>query len=73
MATADRDLTADEVRRLFDYDADAGALVWRKSGRVAGAPAGKSGRTQITVHGVARYAHRLIWLEAKARVHPWAA
>lgn len=62
-------MTQDEVRELFDYDADSGELLWRAphryAGRVAGTPNDK-GRLTVWVRAVGsykqHYVHRLIWL-----------
>ena len=63
----DHTLTAERLRELMRYD--DGALYWRnpdanpKYARgPVGSPAGRAGRLQVHVDGVARYVHRLIWL-----------
>jgi hypothetical protein len=61
-------ITATEVRRLFDYDALTGNLIWKERisirvtvGRVAGTLA-KNGYLTVGIKGVKYYAHRLVWL-----------
>jgi hypothetical protein len=62
------DLTAEQVRELFDYDQQTGNLIWRdnKSGGVmAGQVAGcinARGYRRIRVDQVEYKAHRLVWL-----------
>lgn len=69
------DLTADEVRDLFDYDPRSGNLIWRRRGRndpatrtwdarFAGKAAGSSYGDYLTIGiGDRNYrAHRLVWL-----------
>src|SRR5262245_23090214 len=75
MTTASRylnDLTASQVRTLFDYDPETGIISWkvdRSNGRRvhthAGDPAGTvraDGYVQIHISGSIYLAHRLIWL-----------
>lgn len=61
----DHTLTAERLRELVEYR--DGALYWRDPGRKhakgpIGTPAGHAGRLQVHIGGVARYAHRVIWL-----------
>ena len=62
----DHTLTQDSLRAQVRYDPATGVFTW-PNGRVAGNPAGRSGRLQITLGGVARYAHRLAWLYVYGR------
>ncbi len=59
---SDHTLTASTLRAKLDYDEATGVFRWRSSGKAAGYLAGKYGRRQIEIDGVARYAHRLAWL-----------
>jgi len=61
-------LTAEEARRLFDYDPDTGRLIWRVtlcnravSGRVASTK-NDSGYLMVKVQGRAYRQHRVAWL-----------
>jgi hypothetical protein len=61
-------LTADEVRRLLDYDPNTGVFTWRErrggkasQGSAAGSPQ-TNGYIHILVHRRAYKAHRLAWL-----------
>jgi hypothetical protein len=65
---AHTDLTAEQVRELFDYYPKMGALVWKKRlsirtpiGTVAGFKQLK-GRIKIGINGKEYMAHRIIWL-----------
>lgn len=66
-------MTQDEVRRLFDYDAATGALIWKPQpqwrpnmrSRLEGKRAGssrKDGYLTVGVRGREYLAHRLVWL-----------
>lgn len=61
------DLSAEEVRRLLDYDRDTGVFRWRistgqlKAGSVAGT-FDSFGHRQIRIHGKKYMEHRLAWL-----------
>ncbi len=63
-----RDLTAERVRELLDYDMESGAITWRKrTGGTArmGLHAGttdNSGYTRIGIDRRIYRAHRLVWL-----------
>jgi hypothetical protein len=61
-------MTQDEVRRLFDYDAETGDLTWRVSpsnsvriGNKAGSDNGR-GYLQVMVDRKLYLVHRVIWL-----------
>lgn len=60
-------VTADEVRKLFDYRAEDGALIRRirrgcqHAGTIAGTPHSR-GYIQISISGCFYLAHRLVWL-----------
>ena len=61
------DLTADEVRSMYDYDPLSGLLTRRfgSGGRKAGSVVGNvgaDGRVQMYVNGRNYKAHRVIWL-----------
>ena len=62
-----KELTAEEVRRLFEYDPVTGNLIWRsdkklrRSGKIAGC-SDNNGYIVLKVAGKKYYAHRLIWL-----------
>jgi hypothetical protein len=63
-------ITAEMVRELFDYDREAGVLLWRHSNKYAaqvkaGGIAGhvtRLGYRRILVSGKKYLAHRLVWL-----------
>lgn len=62
-----RELTHDEIRRLFSYEELTGILVWKEglsirapSGRVAGTMC-KNGYVAVGIRGVKYLAHRVIW------------
>ncbi len=74
---AKADLTAQQVRELFDFNSESGELRWKKSipgglnGNATRAKAGslagcinKLGYRQICIGGSAYRAHRLVWLLA---------
>jgi hypothetical protein len=58
--------TQEEVRKLFDYDAETGALTWREGGkgRKIWKPAGTLTKNGINVKVGAKliFAHRIIWI-----------
>ena len=59
--------TAEEVRILFDYDAETGILSWRSGSKpsLIGQEAGtitRYGYRQVCVYGKLYLAHRVIWL-----------
>lgn len=61
-------VTQDRVRELLHYDPESGFFTWRvtrngfvQAGRRAGCPQ-SDGYIQITIDGVAYYAHCLAWL-----------
>jgi hypothetical protein len=61
----DHTIDAETLRELVDYR--DGALYWsgddvRKTSGPIGSRAGRLGRLQVHIGGVARYVHRLIWL-----------
>lgn len=56
-----RDITAKELRGLFDYDQDTGDFRRRSSGRLAGSTR-PDGYRLISVKRRLYYAHRLAWL-----------
>ena len=59
------DLTAEFVRRLFDYNPETGWLTHKpRHGVVAGARAGyvNAGYRSVKIHGKAYLEHRIIWL-----------
>jgi hypothetical protein len=59
-------MDTEEVRQLFDYDADTGQLRWRvgqRAGGIVGTPNDK-GRLTVWAKGKQYYVHRLIWLWA---------
>jgi hypothetical protein len=62
-------ITADEVRRIFDYDHEKGCLVYKIRtgnrvvvGQVAGFFNKTLGYLMVSVNGTHYYVHRLIWL-----------
>ena len=62
------DLTADNVRKLLNYDQETGVFTWkvdvannRKIGQIAGGIS-KNGYVVITINGKSYKAHRLAWL-----------
>ena len=58
------DVTADDVRRLLNYEPESGLFTWRggsKSGLAAGSQM-KRGYCRIGVMGRKYFAHRLAWL-----------
>lgn len=67
-----RDLTAQELRQVIDYDATTGVFIWKhrlsSAGRAVkrcGKQAGSVdlyGRIVIRLHGVLYFAHQLAWL-----------
>jgi hypothetical protein len=65
---AKADVTAEQVRELFDYSAETGQLLWRnpkpnryvKAGDVAGTP-DRYGYVVINLKGKLHRAHRLVW------------
>jgi hypothetical protein len=70
MATATEELTSERLRSLLVYDAETGALYWRR--RRSGVPSTERpagglsfhGYRSIKVDGRTYYAHRLAWLYA---------
>lgn len=65
----DRDLTAERLRELLDYDSQTGMFRWvtrpsgrAKSGWFAGSLHGQTGYRKITIDGASYRAHRLAWL-----------
>jgi hypothetical protein len=71
---ADRmiDLTAEEAKRLFDYDAETGVLMWkagRQRGKVAGWPCKRYLRVEIGRNKERRgfYVHRIAFLIVHGR------
>jgi hypothetical protein len=68
------DLTADEVRALFDYDQDTGIFTWRvspnraiRAGSIAGCCSHPWGYRRIGIGGTHYLAHRLavLWVKGK--------
>lgn len=59
---SDHTLTPARLRELTEYSEATGRFVSRRTGRVMGCRSGRSGRLQIQLDGVSRYAHRLAWL-----------
>ena len=62
------DLTHEEVKKILDYDSDAGVLTWKiraKSTRPVGSLAGitsrKDGYLDIGIRGKRYLTHRIIW------------
>lgn len=67
MQTPKCDLTAEQVRELFNYDPEIGVLYWKHPGKsrrksgIAGTKS-KDGYITTTIHYVPYQNHRLIWL-----------
>lgn len=66
-----RDLTCDEVRKLFTYDKKEGLLRWRNpsgrygripAGAIAGSTTNKEGYRYVTINGKLYRGSRIIWL-----------
>lgn len=61
-------LTYEVVRKLFHYDEERGALIWKETNSnraVKGAVAGckrKDGRIQVRVNGKYHFSHQIIWI-----------
>lgn len=53
-------ITAEALRKAFNYDPATGKLTWRESGREAGAKA-HSGYRRVGLHYHDYWAHRIIW------------
>jgi len=59
-------MTQDEVRELFDYNAETGEVRWRagqRAGGTVGTP-NSTGRLTVWANGKQYYVHRLVWLWA---------
>lgn len=64
------DITAEQVRELFDYNADTGVLSWKRpngrrirAGDVAGTPH-TNGYLTCKIAGQTYLVHRLVWMHA---------
>lgn len=58
-------MTPERVRELFDYDADTGALLWKKLPRRGRRVAGSrrvDGYWQVFADGRNHAAHRIVWM-----------
>src|SRR6056300_154770 len=68
------DLTAEEARRLLDYDPSTGELRWKvsinnrvKVGSVAGRAHCRKGYMRIGIYGKRYFSHRVAWLITHGR------
>jgi len=68
-------ITAEQVREVFDYDPERGVLVWKKKtgnrvrvGAVAGKPHPTIGYVVVRCSGAVHYAHRLAFLHVTGRM-----
>lgn len=63
----DMPFTQEQIREVFDYNAELGVLVWKKCqradciGTIAGTIHG-NGYSSVTLFGKRHYVHKVIWL-----------